>query len=100
VRGTPIIKKKDMDIEKEKAIIDAINTWEMGFLRGDEMVELLCELDTKIGEKVLDRLKRIKASDEYLQILKDFEDRIDALILKDEGIFALINYHRLVNLKG
>lgn len=88
------------NIEKERAIIDVINHWEMGFLRGDEMVELLCELDTKIGEKVLDRLNRIKASDEYLQILKDFEDRINALLLKDDGIFALINYHRLVNLKG
>lgn len=88
------------DIEREKAIIDTINHWEMGFLRGDEMVELLCELDTKIGEKVLDRLNRIKASDEYLQILKDFEDKINALLLKDEGILALINYHRLANLKG
>ena len=87
------------DIEREKAIIDTINHWEMGFLRGDEMVELLCELDTKIGEKVLDRLKRIKASDEYLQILMDFEDKINALLLKDEGIFALINYHRLISLK-
>lgn len=88
------------DIEREREIIDVINHWEMGFLRGDEMVELLCELDTKIGEKVLDRLNRIKASDEYLQILKDFEDKINALLLKDEGIFAIINYHRLVNLKG
>jgi hypothetical protein len=100
VTGTPIIKKKDMDIEKEKAIIDAINTWEMGFLRGDEMIEIVCELDSNVGAQVLDRLNRIKASDEYLQILKDFEDRINALLLKDEGILALINYHRLVNLKG
>lgn len=88
-----------MDIEKEKAIIDAINTWEMGFLRCDEMIELVCELDTKIGEKVLDRLKRIKASDEYLQILADFENKISALLLEDDGISALINYHRLISLK-
>lgn len=87
------------DIERERAIIDAINHWEMGFLRADEMVELVCELDTKIGEKVLDRLKRIKASDEYLQILADFECKISALLLEDEGIFALINYHRLIALK-
>ena len=89
-----------MDIEKEKAIMDAINNWEMGFLRGDKMVEIVCGLDDNIGPKVLDRLNRIKASDEYIQILAEFEHKISALLLDDEGIFALINYHKLVNLKG
>lgn len=87
-----------MDIAKEKAIIDAINTWELGLLRADEMIEIVCELDSNVGAKVLDRLNRIKASDEYLQILKDFEDRINALLLEDNGIFALINYHKLLAL--
>lgn len=80
--------------------MDAINSWEMGFLRGDEMVEIVCELDDNIGPKVLDRLNRIKASDEYLQILAEFERKISALLLDDEGIFALINYHKLMALKG
>ena len=88
------------DTERERAIIDAINSWEMGFLRGDEMVEIVCELDTKIGPKVLDRLQRIKASDEYLRILSDFESKISELLLQDDGIVALINYHKMVALKG
>lgn len=88
------------DIEKERAIIDAINEWEMGFLRADDMVELVCELDSNVGEEVRKRLHRIKVSDEYIQILADFERKISALLLEDEGIFALINYHKLVNLKG
>lgn len=87
-------------MEKEKAIMDAINNWEMGFLRGDKMVEIVCGLDDYIGPKVLDRLNRIKASDEYLQILAEFEHKISALLLDDEGISALISYHKLVNLKG
>lgn len=88
-----------MNTDIKREIIEVINNWEMGFLRGDEMIELVCKLDTNVGEEVLKRLHRIKASDEYLQILKDFEDKINALLLKDEGIFALINYHKLVALK-
>lgn len=88
------------DIERERVIIDTINEWEMGFLGCGEMVELVCELDTMIGEKVLDRLKRIKASEEYQRITSRYNLEIETLIMKDEGIQALINYHRLVNLKG
>lgn len=88
------------DIKRERTIIDAINHWEMGFLRADEMIEIVCELDDNVGKKVLERLNRIKASEEYLTIFKEFEDKISALLLEDEGIFALINYHRLISLKG
>lgn len=88
------------DTEREKAIVDAIDSWQMGFLRADEMVEIVCELDDQIGPKVLERLNRIKASDKYLRILAEFEHKISDLLLEDEGIFALINYHKLIAWKG
>lgn len=86
-------------MEKERAIIDAINNWEMGFLRADEMIEIVCELDDKVGAKVLERFNRIKASDEYLNIVSECEQKINEIAMRDEGIRAMINYHRIINLK-
>lgn len=87
-----------MDIEKKKEIIGLIENWELGFIRADEMIEKICELDEAARPTILKTLNRIKASDEYLQILAESERKINALLLRDNGIFALINYHKLIAL--
>lgn len=82
----------------EKEIMRAINSYDMGLVGIEEMIEKVCAEDSNVGDKVLDRLNRIRESEEYRNIVSKRNLELEVLILKDEAITSMIGYHRLLNL--
>lgn len=82
----------------EKEIMRAINSYDMGLVGIEEMIENVCAEDSNVGDKVLERLNRIRESDEYRNIVSKRNLELEVLILKDEAITSMIGYHRLLNL--
>lgn len=76
----------------------AINGYDMGLVSIEEMIEKICAEDELVGEKVMERLERIRNGEEYQRIISKRNLEIEVLILKDEAITSMIGYHRLLNL--
>lgn len=77
----------------------AINGYDMGLVSIEEMIEKICAEDERVGEKVMERLERIRNGEEYQRIISKRNLEIEVLIMRDEAITAMIGYHRLLNLK-